>query len=128
MTFQPIQKGEWKSKRRPPVTNRVAYYTAAKDGSAVTFSVSGDLVKTLGSPKRVQVLLGTGEHKGRILIKAARDGETGSSYALTGQPSSLIKKFTLSNNRLGLSGKARYKTTTTDHRVTEEGLMVWLPS
>lgn len=126
MTFQTIKKGQWQAARRPKSVNRVAYSTGSS-GDTLVFSVSGDLYSALGSPNRVKLMLGSGEHKGKMLVKGAADNEP-NSYSLVGQKEGHQRKFTVSAFRLGLSSKkARYKTTTTNHRMTEEGLMVWLP-
>lgn len=117
------------------VTNRVAVHTTgatrAKPNlvTAVRFSISGDVFAKIGSPTYAQLMVGTDEHQGKVLIRGAH-AKTSDTFKLTnggGQKSKSHQRgFSVGRQRLGVD-KVRLPITPCEFEITDGGLVVTLP-
>ena len=133
MSFENIQKGKWI--RREPVRDRVSM-TASM--TICSFGISGDIYDKMGAPAFVRVAMGNGEHAGMMLVRptgsptdAYRVGVLGASKEANKRRShavvSGLRKFAMSAKKAGIPRNFQTSTITLKHKLTEDGLIIWLP-
>lgn len=100
--------------------NTVACYV--QDNGTVVFRLSSDIHAKMGSPSFCRVMVGTGEHFGRIAVLPS-GMKTDDTRKFTYQPNGKSPTFTVGAKRIGVSKGAR-KTVHLPHEITEDGLII----
>lgn len=106
---------------RDKLVNTVKAATTKNGG--VNFRVSRDIVEKMGSPSFVRVLVGTGQHAGKIAVIPRHMKSDQSVIFRPGNPNSQAFMFTVGSTRLGIA-TANRSTITLSHEITDDGLVV----
>ena len=95
---------------------------AIYNAGVIVFRVSEDLHRKMGAPSFVSVLVGDGEHTGRIAI-IPKHMKTDKTVRAAAPKNSSAVNILVSAGRVGVS-KARRGTVTLSHDITDDGLIV----